>query len=1213
MAASGLILLTPLLQEALSRATSFAARQASLAPGLQEEFANLARLLTTIQAVAEGAEEMQESDPAIRLWLQKLNDAVYDAVDTLDDCDYHYLQPKVESWNQKLKQVGTFISPFNLDAFGLEMAKKFMIINASLSEIRKEVEVIELIIQFRKLDLASARPYYERVHLLDSSKVVGRQGDVSELINLLNDQRSQHPISGISIVGMPGVGKTTVARLIYMKAEEEKLYDLVAWVCASEGFNQQRILGDMLEFFNIRSVRPDTIEVLLQNLGKELEKKTFLLILDDVWEKDPNKWHDFTSLLSKVVKTYGNSIVLTTRSKGVASMVEVELPMYRRYDMQGLSDDECWMIIKEVVLNSSAKTSIPSDTIGHCFAKQCGGLPLVATALGRTLSSQTEADKWLAIRANKEWNLEYRNNVLFVVKMSLDRMPSALKKCFSYCSILPKGFEIRKDDLIQLWMAGGFLQQSNESSITMEEIGNKYFDELLSNFLFEDVERDAYENIHVCTMHDVLHDLALFVSKGETLIWEIGSIINSNIRNLRIKYDREVLSTFPRGVSQRLHCLFLEGDVSFSMESDLKNLRSLKLVGAQTEVLPVSLDESKHLRYLEIAKSNIKALPKSFSKLYMLQTLKVEQCSYLQKLPDDTSKLVSLRHLYFYDKTLMPKGIGQLTSLQTLSQFCVGREEGFRIEELGELSRLRGRLQIQNLDNVTSKSEATKARLNEKTELYKLLFKWDPINNIDKHEEVLEGLQPHSNLKSLCINYYMGEKFPSWMVNYTASSLLDNLEELTLLNCDKCTCLPPLGLLPNLQFLHISWMDKVESMGCLNRSKSLSTGENSITLFPSLRRFFLSFMESLVELVEVDENAAAGGKGEVLFPCVKELQILHCSNLTDISYLNGLTFLEILCLDGCNELTCLPTGLGSCISLQELKIISCPNLISIPEDIGKLCSLSILIIKNCQNLRNFPEKCLGRLTSLKELRIGGLDETLEEFPGLTSIHNLHASLEILELQEWAGLKSLPFQLQHLTGLKQLILQDFIVLEGLPSWLGDISSLTFLSIDSCPKFRHIPEEWLGRLTNLKRLRIGPLDESLEEFPGFNSIHQLHGSLGELELGGWDKLKSVPHQVQHLTALKTLELGNFDGLEGLPEWLGDLSSLHSLDIWGCSNLTHLPSIEAMRHLSNLQYLWICGCPKLEENCTKKKGPEWSKISHIPNIRICGKDVQGKFKWG
>ncbi|GLU15074.1 hypothetical protein SLE2022_316010 [Rubroshorea leprosula] len=168
-------------------------------------------------------------------------------------------------------------------------------------------------------------------------------------------------------------------------------------------------------------------------------------------------------------------------------------------------------------------------------------------------------------------------------------------------------------------------------------------------------------------------------------------------------------------------------------------------------------------------------------------------------------------------------------------------------------------------------------------------------------------------------------------------------------------------------------------------------------------------------------------------------------------------------------------------------------------------------------------------------------------------------------------------------------------------VGRSSSLTFLEIIGCENLRSIPEEWLGRNTLLKGLKIGRFWSGLEEYPGLTSIHQLHASLEFLTLCGWDKLKSLPHQLRHLTALKQLILVNFNGLEALPEWLGDLSSLHNLLIGKCSNLTHLPSIEAMRHLSNLQSLHIWCCPKLEERCAKESGPEWAKISHIPNITI------------
>ncbi|GKV51834.1 hypothetical protein SLEP1_g58458 [Rubroshorea leprosula] len=469
---------------------------------------------------------------------------------------------------------------------------------------------------------------------------------------------------------------------------------------------------------------------------------------------------------------------------------------------------------------------------------------------------------------------------------------------------------------------------------------------------------------------------------------------------------------------------FIHGYRFFRLGLDLDTLRSLKLVRSDIESWSSCLDKSKHLRYLEIEKSRIEALPESLSKLYMLQTLKVMQCCGLKKLPDDTNKLDRLRHLYLDKLSLMPRGIGHLTSLETLPTFFVGREEGFTIEELGCLSQLRGKLVIQNLNFVTSKSEAIRARLNEKTELHELVFVWNQLMGLIQHKEVLEGLQPHSNLKSLSIINYNGSSYPSW-------------------------------------------------------------------------------------------------------------------------------------IDGLS-------------SLQQLKIKLCHQLISIPEDFRKLHSLSVLHITYCHKLRTIPEEWLASLTCLKELRMGPFWPELFEFPGLAKIHHLHASLEYLVLNGWAKLEDLPHQLQHLTTLKKLHITRFRV-KAFPKWFGDLS--------------------------IKELRIGPLHEGLTEFPELTFIHYLP-SLERLELCGWNKLESLPHQLQHLTALKELLIGCFARVKALPEWLGNLSSLRELNISYCSELL-LPSVEAMRRLSNLQSLIVEGCGL--------SGPECEKISHIPNIKIDGQAVQ------
>jgi hypothetical protein len=137
-----------------------------------------------------------------------------------------------------------------------------------------------------------------------------------------------------------------------------------------------------------------------------------------------------------------------------------------------------------------------------------------------------------------------------------------------------------------------------------------------------------------------------------------------------------------------------------------------------------------------------------------------------------------------------------------------------------------------------------------------------------------------------------------------------------------------------------------------------------------------------------------------------------------------------------------------------------------------------------------------------------------------------------------------------------------------------------------------------------LRIGGFSEELEDFPAgvINSIQYLSGYLERLEIHGWGQLKSVPHQLQHLTALESLSIRGFDGdefEEALPDWLDNLSSLRSLEISNCKNLKYLPS--CTQRLNKLKTLEIHGCPHLIENCREENGSERPKISHIPSLHI------------
>ncbi|XVE80805.1 hypothetical protein DITRI_Ditri15bG0009800 [Diplodiscus trichospermus] len=217
------------------------------------------------------------------------------------------------------------------------------------------------------------------------------------------------------------------------------------------------------------------------------------------------------------------------------------------------------------------------------------------------------------------------------------------------------------------------------------------------------------------------------------------------------------------------------------------------------------------------------------------------------------------------------------------------------------------------------------------------------------------------------------------------------------------------------------------------------------------------------------------------------------------------------------------------------------------------------------------------------------------------IQRRFTSLQALDVCSCKELRSLKDGLSASKVLKRLRVWRCYGLISVPKDIRELHSLVYLEISLCPKLTTFPEEILGYLTTLKELRIGFFSNELEEFPSLNSIHLLHASLECLFLLGWKNLKSLPPQLQHLTALKSLAICFFDGIEVLPEWFGNLSSLQKLRIGHCNNLMCLPSLEAMKCLSKLQGFQIHRSSVLAQRCTKENGPDWHKITHIPYIQI------------
>ncbi|XP_027357031.1 putative disease resistance RPP13-like protein 1 [Abrus precatorius] len=340
-------------------------------------------------------------------------------------------------------------------------------------------------------------------------------------------------------------------------------------------------------------------------------------------------------------------------------------------------------------------------------------------------------------------------------------------------------------------MAEGLIAQP-KSAWRMEDVGNKYINELLSrSFLQVEKKKDCF------VMPDLLHDLAQYVA-GEftcTLEDDLQQKVSAKTRYVSFPGNKNVIAgrlddstelvqlrTFLFCKSSVIH-LSSTTEELFNVSEllpKLKRLRALSLSCYHMDRMTDSIGKPKYLRYLDLSYTSITQLPYDVGSLYNLETLLLSHCSRLKDLPSNLCKLVNLRCLDINGTKLseMPLNFNELKALQVLTDFFIGRDSGSQVSELGELSELHGSLTLTNLQNVIDAADASLTNLKSKKYLVKLQFKWTTVNHdIQNETDVLHLLQPHEYLKKLIIKNF-GGSLPIWLGN----SLLSNLVFLNLID-----------------------------------------------------------------------------------------------------------------------------------------------------------------------------------------------------------------------------------------------------------------------------------------------------------------------------------------------------------------------------------------------------------------------------------------------
>ncbi|XP_050273575.1 putative disease resistance protein RGA3 [Quercus robur] len=884
----------------------------ALTATVKQEVQKLETKFRTIQAVLNDAEKRQLKEEAVKLWLDKLKCVSYEMDDVLDEWNTAMIRKEIEKQQKedenaetsttKKRKVWPLISVPNLFQHR-DIAHKIKELNEKLDEINKEREMYGFELS-KAIEEVVERP--KTTSYVDVSDILGRGKVKDELVSILLGEgtKKQKCPHVISLVGMGGMGKTTLAQLAFNHHEVMDHFEKRIWVCVSEPFDQCRVAKAIVEALGVCDFNTTELQSLLEKICELIGRKKFFLVFDDVWTEDYAMWKPFRDAL-KNCGSQSSKILVTTRKCKVAKMMESA----NTIKLEELSEEDCWLVFSKIAFSDKdPKQCEQLEVLGRRISKKCKGLPLAAKTLGSLMHFKKSKEEWKTVLDSNLWELEGVERGLFVpLLLSYFDLPSPLKRCFSYCAVFPKDHLFYVDELVYMWTAHGFVE--SKGNMEVEIMAREYFENLVTRSFFQ-------KDIWGYKMHDIVHDFAQSITKNECFI--IRSNIESesdynNARHLRLEIPKESQFSMSIDSAKNLHTLIFFDQSGYNISNLFQNFRLLRVLTLNSTMeLPHTVENLIHLRYLDLLRCN-EVLPETIYNLCNLQYLKIAQASnfVFTKLPQGIGKLINLRHL-IGDNLVIPRGIGRLISLRALKCFSISDEdnEGCKIGELKNLNHLQESFEIRGLGNVVDVSEAENAQLKKKIHLreMKLSFKkgkdrgmWDDwvSNAFDPNDRrmerdvlVLNALEPPQDLELLDIYWYQGTTMsPNWLMSLT------KLKTVTISSATKLMSLPTLGKFPLLESLTIWNVCSLKKVG-VEFLGIESENKKEDTIFPKLK--YLSF----VYLEEWEEWIGIGGKEDA-----------DC-----ITIMPRLQRLEIHC---CGKLKSLPNFLRT-IPLNELEIVGCP-------------------------------------------------------------------------------------------------------------------------------------------------------------------------------------------------------------------------------------------------------------------------------------------------
>ncbi|KAK3405529.1 hypothetical protein EUGRSUZ_K01754 [Eucalyptus grandis] len=650
-------LLSGIAEGVLVKIASLVLQEAVAIYGVENQISELRETLTAINAVLLDAEEQQAKNHRLQVWLDRLRDVLYDAEDVLDEFGCEALRKQVISRHGGVKEkVCRFFSLSNPLIVRAKLSDKIKEIRGRLSRISTEKDQFDLTMRNADNDVAQTRSQEMTYSFVNKSDVIGRDIDKQKIIDMLLQSANDKNLSVIPIVGIGGLGKTALAKLIYNDDSVKEQFELRMWVLVPQDFDLKKTIEEIIKVAIGQSLSNLNIQQLQTHLLGIIKDKKYLLVLDDVWSNDRNRWQELRDLLSNGASE--SKVIVTTRSLEVASMMGT----FPAHNLEGLSLKDSMALFIKWAFNEKEKQSRPNLLeIGNDIVKKSGGVPLLVKTLGSLLYSKHDDRHWTRVRDSETWKLvETKKDILPVLKLSYDHLPFHLKRCFATFSLLPREAKHYSTFIVQIWIALGFISSTRET-LELGDVGEEYIKELWKRSLIQEVkEREGYLTFQV---HDLVHYLAASVAQHDCFIFSIDTTeILEGVRHISLyRTPLEGISNF-------------NGVLPFLRKPTSKKLRAIIQVKHHVEVITREFARTctfkcNSLRYLSLAYGTFEELPSSICNLRQLRSLDLRENKRLKKLPNTICELQSLLSLHLggcSELGNLPKNMKRLSSLTFL-------------------------------------------------------------------------------------------------------------------------------------------------------------------------------------------------------------------------------------------------------------------------------------------------------------------------------------------------------------------------------------------------------------------------------------------------------------------------------------------------------------------------------------------------------------------